>query len=82
MYRSPAKCKFKYFDNRYDGVRIWSTGYRNYPIDGMSQIYKHARPTEVPSMATLIVSIFVVLIIGAASAFAYVVYRPEDRAGP
>ena len=33
-------------------------------------------------MATLIVSIFVVLIIGAASAFAYVVYRPEDRAGP
>jgi hypothetical protein len=80
VYSSPEGCKFKYFDSRYDGVRI--SVYRNYPIDDMSQIYKRARPSEVPSMATLIVSIFVVIILGAASAFAYVVYRPDDRTGP
>jgi hypothetical protein len=38
--------------------------------------------SEVPSMTTLILSIFVVLIIGAASAFAYVVYSAEDSTGP
>jgi len=30
-------------------------------------------------MATLIVGIFVVIIVGAASAFAYVVYLADDR---
>jgi hypothetical protein len=33
-------------------------------------------------MTTLILSIFVVLIIGAASAFAYVVYSADDSTGP
>jgi hypothetical protein len=39
---------------------------------------------EVPSMATFIVSIFVVVIVGAAAAFAYVVYLGDDggRTGP
>jgi hypothetical protein len=58
--------------------------YRNHPIDGMAQTYNHAWPSEVPGMATFIVGIFVVIIVGAASAFAYVVYAADDsgRTGP
>jgi hypothetical protein len=47
--------------------------YRKPPIDGMAQFHKHTCPSEVPSMATFIVSIFVVIIVGAATAFVYVV---------
>jgi hypothetical protein len=39
---------------------------------------------EVPGMATFLVSIFVVVIVGAAAAFAYVLYLGDDggRTGP
>ena len=36
-------------------------------------------PLEVPSMEAFLVGIFVVIIVGAASAFAYVVCLADDR---
>jgi hypothetical protein len=36
-------------------------------------------PSEVPSMEAFLVGIFVVIILGAASAFAYIVYLADDR---
>jgi len=57
--------------------------YSNHPIDGIAQFYDHIRPSEVPTMATFIVSIFVVIIVGAASAFVYVVHGDDrGRTGP
>jgi hypothetical protein len=60
-----------------------NAAYSNHPIDGMAQFYDHVRPSEVPSMATFIVGIFVVIIVGAASAFVYLVLADEGgRTGP
>ena len=57
--------------------------YSNHPIDGMAQFYDHFRPPEVPSMATFIVGVFVVIIVGAASAFVYLVLADDSsRTGP
>jgi hypothetical protein len=53
--------------------------YRKHPIDGMAQFHNHTWLSEVPSMATFIVAIFVVIIVGAAATFAYVVFLSEDR---
>jgi hypothetical protein len=49
----------------------------------MAQFYDHVRPSEVPSMATFIEGIFVVIIVGAAGAFAYLVLADDSgRTGP
>ena len=57
--------------------------YRKHPIDGLAQFYDHVRPSEVPSMATFIVGIFVDIIVGAASAFVYLVLADDSgRTGP
>jgi hypothetical protein len=41
-------------------------------------------PSEVPSMEAFLEGTFVVIIVGAASAFAYIVYLADDsrRTGP
>jgi len=57
--------------------------YSDYPIDGLAVFYDHTWPSEVPAMATFIVSIFVVIIVGAASAFVYVLVADEGgKTGP
>ena len=58
-------------------------GYSDYPIDGPAVFYDHTWPSEVPAMATFIVSIFVVIIVGAASAFVYVLVAEKGgKTGP
>jgi hypothetical protein len=57
--------------------------YRKHPIDEMAQFHNHTWPSEVPSMATFIVAIFVVIIVGAGSALVYVVLADDSgRTGP
>ena len=56
--------------------------YSNHPIDGIAQFQDHLWPSGVP-MSTFIVSIFVALIVGAASGFVYLVLADDGgRTGP
>jgi len=56
---------------------VYVKAYSNYPIDGKAQFDNHIRPSEVPAMVTFIVSIFLLIIVGAASVFVYVVLGDE-----
>ena len=64
-------------------TRAYVSPYSNHPIDDFRQFDNHTRPSEVPSHGDIYGGIFVAIIVGAACAFAYVVYADDSgRTGP